>query len=327
LPSITEIAKWSLITGKYFVEAQTVSPLREVFHKCWGEIAFYSSDANISELKEQLKAGVKKLYCWDTTELDKKYHDSVDYPFLVQSVKSYLDALSAMLVELHGLFPDPEGLKMVISGDHGQLMGYSEVLSKKLMVDDVTGGRVTFEKPTSEEDFLYLKADRFGLHKDCWILANDFNLGAKKTEKGLAVGVHGGVFPEEILVGCSVLKMNVSYTPLHIEVSGSGINKVGGDIEFKISNKNGTSAENLVLIIDELSHAGGRFTIDKIGPNRVESFKFNTSEWLSPTGIDKVNVTGICRYNFVGREPVYVEIKGHFECQEIYSKIKLPDDW
>lgn len=327
VPSITEIAKWSLITGKYFNESSSdKQSLRDAFAQNWKD-SFYANESNINSLRDRLVKGEDRLYCIDIIELDKKFHDNVNYQYMCESVTAQLDSIAANVLELYKLWKKPDELVLVISGDHGQIMGYSPVIKKPEEQTKIAGGRVIFEEPETNAKLIHLKANEFGLKRDCWILESNETFGALKSENNNAVGVHGGIFPEELIVGCSILRTNVEYKKLEIEISGSGLHLTGGEICIKIMNRNEIPLENLRIIIDELPSGHNQFFMNEMLPFGSAEKKFSIPEWPNPENAKAIGIKGCCEYNFIGGQTNRQTISGTLQCGSIYEQPRLLDEW
>jgi len=68
-----------------------------------------------------------------------------------------------------------------------------------------------------------LGAKAFGLPEDISVPKHGSCFSTfQKTSQGLGIGLHGGLFPEEAIIGVSVLSQSVERKPVIITISGTG---------------------------------------------------------------------------------------------------------
>ena len=72
-------------------------------------------------------------------------------------------------------------------------------------------------------------------------------LSATLADKKI-IGSHGGLFPEEVVVGVSVLRKSVQRHPVSVFCLGEGKPKQSGEMEITIDNPNSVPLTNLFFI-------------------------------------------------------------------------------
>ena len=83
-------------------------------------------------------------------------------------------------------------------------------------------GRMAIGK-TDDPRFVVLEAERYGLPHDLSIVRGAACLNAfSYTEKKEIIGSHGGLFPEEVVVGVSVLRPFTARLAVQVTCQGEG---------------------------------------------------------------------------------------------------------
>lgn len=250
LPTKTEYAKWSLF-------AQLLPS-----HNFWNNNAGDGfslinngcryTDANKTKLIEDLQEKKYKIYCWDTTKLDELYHHETDWKTLYELEREkVLDGIVKDILHFLAQYPEPEKLQIIIASDHGQIIG--EVNKINNYPDDLEAqGRMAIGI-TEDPRFVVLSAQRFGLPSDISVVRNQDSLGSfNYTKNQKIIGTHGGLFPEEVVVGFSILSKNILRLPISITCKGEGKAKEKGELEIIIDNPNAVPLTNLYLYINEI---------------------------------------------------------------------------
>ncbi|GAC1490373.1 MAG: hypothetical protein NVS2B14_02420 [Chamaesiphon sp.] len=139
-----------------------------------------------------------------------------------------------------------------------------------------------------------LESDRYSLPHNISIVRSSASLGSfSYTTNKEIIGSHGGIFPEEVIVGVSVLKKCVQRRLVLIYCRGEGKAKEPGELEIVIDNANSVMLTELCLCIKEIpSFQTGKPLKEKIPANSKVSFKLQLPEWpeLPP------NYEGNCLY-------------------------------
>ena len=90
---------------------------------------------------------------------------------------------------------------------------------------------------TDDSRFVVLERSRYGLPHDISIVRSSASLGSfSYTNKKKIIGSHGGLFPEEVVVGVSVLRKSIQRLPVIIFCSGEGEPRQSAELEITIDN-------------------------------------------------------------------------------------------
>ncbi|MEM1392937.1 MAG: hypothetical protein AAF915_09975 [Cyanobacteria bacterium P01_D01_bin.50] len=277
LPTKTEYAKWSLYTQLLPSDSSWVADAGKGFPKM--QIGKRYTDGQLNRLYSALKKKTHQLYCWDTDIFDSLYHTQKDWESLYQLERPHaLEGIAKKIDYCLQQYPDSEQLRIVIASDHGQMMG---------ILDKITHcppqlefkGRMAIGK-TDDSRFVVLESDRYGLPHDISVIRNSasFSSFSYTTDKKI-IGSHGGLFPEEVVVGVSVLRKSVQRRPVLISCYGEGEPKKSGELEITIDNPNSVPLTDLFLYINELpSFDSGKPLEKTILANKKETFKLTIPE-------------------------------------------------
>ncbi|MGB3788404.1 MAG: serine/threonine-protein kinase, partial [Phormidesmis sp.] len=251
LPTKTEYAKWSLYSQQLPSHEDWKDSAGEGFQETIGK-RYTDNDVTKNRLQTDLKENKYRLYCWDTDEFDSLFHKQVDWQELYavkrkRAIKGIADDVLRFL-KMH---PQHEEMSVVIASDHGQLMGTSTKLS--FVLKELTPkGRMAIGR-ADDPQLAILDKDCFDLPHDISVVRGpkSFNSFSYADDKSV-IGCHGGLYPEEVVVGFSVLKSSVKRFPVLVKCFGSG--KAGEPhlLKVEINNPNALPIENCKLYIEQL---------------------------------------------------------------------------
>ena len=253
LPTKTEYAKWSLYTQLPPSHSTWVPDAGKGFPMMGTGKRYTDRAYKRGTLHQDLKKNAHQLYCWDTDKFDHLYHTEQDWQNLYQVQRPYvLEGIARDIEYCVKQHPNPENLRIVIASDHGQLIGEAEHLSNCPEGLDLKG-RMAIGK-TDDPRFVILEAERYGLPHDLSIVRGAACLNAfSYTEKNEIIGSHGGLFPEEVVVGVSVLRPFTARLPVQVTCHGEGNSGQRGELTLEIDNLNTVPLTQLCLYIDELT--------------------------------------------------------------------------
>lgn len=250
LPTKTEYAKWSLYAQLLPENTNWKPNAKEGFS--YIESAYRYTDNNKHLLTQDLQENKYQIYCWDTDNLDKLYHQEKDWQHLYKVERiNCLEAIVKNIKHILNEYNQPEKLKIVIASDHGQMMGEVQKLNN-CPEELQSKGRMAIGS-TDDPRFVVLSAQRFGLPYDVSIVKNSDCITAfNYTKDKEIIGSHGGLFPEEVVVGFSVLSKVVKRQPIFVTCIGEGKAKETGKLTITINNNNNISLTNLCLYVNEI---------------------------------------------------------------------------
>ncbi|KAM3100084.1 methylation-associated defense system protein kinase MAD6 [Phormidesmis sp. 146-12] len=304
LPTKTGYAKWSLYAqlppdDSFWEErAGKAFPLMLKGKKYRGErYTDYTKDTLIRDLKEQKY----QLYCWDTTCLDELYHRERDWQSLHNLHRPHmLELIAKQILSFVQMYPNSDQLKIVIASDHGQLMGCSSQLTD-LPHNIQAKGRIALGK-VNDPRFIILEADRFRLPQDISVVRGT----GYCSGSGSNVGFHGGLFPEEVIIGVSVLQQKVERNPIAVLCEGTGKAGQDGTIDIHFHNPNSLPLTNLKLYIEEIEELrNGLLLESRILPDQEITLTIPLAKCpeLPPTESEKcINLTGRVEFYFADTE-------------------------
>lgn len=277
LPTKTEYAKWSLYAQLLPSDSSWVADASKGFPKMG--IGKRYTDGQLNQLYGALKKKTHQLYCWDTDIFDSLYHTQKDWESLYKLERPHaLEGIAKKIDYCVQQYPNSEQLKIVIASDHGQMMG---------ILDKITycppelefKGRMAIGK-TDDSRFVVLESDRYGLPHDISVIKNSasFSSFSYTTDKKI-IGSHGGLFPEEVVVGVSVLRKSIQRRPVLISCHGEGEARKPGELEITIDNPNSVPLTDLFLYINKLPSFDSGKPLEKTIPaNKKETFKLTIPE-------------------------------------------------
>jgi len=304
LPTKTEYAKWSLYTQLPPSHPTWVPDAGKGF-SMMGTGKRYT-DRKRSTLHRDLTQNAHLLYCWDTDKLDHLYHTEQDWQNLYQVQRPHiLEGIAKDIEYCVKQYPNPEQLRIVIASDHGQMIGEAEHLSHCPEGLDLKG-RMAIGK-TDDPRFVVLDAERYGLPHDISIVRGAACLNAfSYTEKNEIIGSHGGLFPEEVVVGVSVLRQFTARLPVHVNCQGEGSSGQNGELTLTIDNSNTVPLTQLCLYINEFSNLKTGYPLNieiPAGQKVLIQVPISNYPELPPNHEGKqLPLTGEVRFQFAGIE-------------------------
>ncbi len=270
LPTKTEYAKWSLYTQLLPNDSSWSEDTAKAFTKMG--LGERYTDHRRAELRQDLKAGKHQLYCWDTDQFDKLYHTERDWEHLYKVKRpSTLEGIAKEIIFFLKEFKYPEQMRVAIASDHGQMMGVAAQITH-IPPQLEAKGRMA-RGLTDDPRFVALEGDRYGLPHDISVVKGSASMGSfSYTTNKKIIGSHGGLFPEEVVVGVSILRQTVQRHPVFISCHGEG--KPGqGELEITIDNHNSVPLTDLCLYIPELPSLKTGKLLPKIPQKDKVSFK------------------------------------------------------
>jgi len=300
LPTKTEYAKWSLYTQLLPSDSSWVADAGKAFPKM-GMGKRYT-DSRIAELRQDLREGKLNLYCWDTEQFDKLHHTEKDWQHLYKVKRpTTLEGIAREIQSFVEEYPHPEILRVAIASDHGQIMGVSEQITN-CPPGLEPQGRIAIGK-TDDPRFVVLERERYGLPHDISIVRGSASLDSfSYTTNKKIIGSHGGLFPEEVVVGVSVLRKSVQRRPVIIVCCGEGKPGQSAELEVTIDNSNSVPLTDLYLFIKELPSFDSGKALEQIIPSHQKvTFKVTipkVPELPPPYAVDRLSLSGELTFQF-----------------------------
>lgn len=193
------------------------------------------------------------MVIWKPLEPDKTYHEVADASILRVHVENTLAALAENIVEAARAVPDSLSLQVILSTDHGRLLGQSRRVHPVPEGFAPHGRAATWSLPASTwgslpfdgeglarcgEGVAILNPERFGLPFPVAVSLDEGSFLDAAGRGGGESFPHGGLFPEEVVVPWIVLRRDAR--ELQIQARASGKAKAGarGVILIEIENPN-----------------------------------------------------------------------------------------
>jgi hypothetical protein len=280
IPTITQFAKEALFRGVPPDKAATVDPIGIILPE------------DKSPAQRLTNPDLGKVYLWRVLEPDRTYHHKNKSENLLQDVAGRLEAEALKIRELVETISDQISLQIIITTDHGRLLGNSK---KTLPVPNgmQSHGRVAWGKsglsfPSKgwfeKDNIVYLFGERFGLLDDMAIPLGEESFLGNDDRSGSEAYPHGGLFPEEIIVPWIVLARDIIRPKVEISISGEGRARGSGTLQFKVLN-----LSDVELILDEVilyfrTGSEKRIILKSILASRHDSIiEYPIDPWPSPT--------------------------------------------
>ncbi|MDH6089453.1 hypothetical protein [Umezakia ovalisporum] len=271
LPTKTEYAKWSLYAQLFPNDSAWVADAGKAFVKM-GMGKRYT-DQQDEKLYKALRKKTHHLYCWDTNMFDSLYHHQKNWQSFYQVDRPHsLEGIAKKIDYCIQQYPNPDALRIVIASAHGHLMGNWETITY-YPPELQPHGRMGIGK-TNDPRFVVLPSDRYALPHDISIVKGSGSLRSfSYSSNQKIIGSHGGLFPEEVVVGVSVLRKSIQRLPVEVYCCGEGKPKQAGKLEITIDNPNSVTLTDLCLYIYQLpGFQAGRLLVQEIPANQRYSF-------------------------------------------------------
>ena len=331
LPTTTEFAKWGLYAQQ--------TPRSEVWetnmNKAFAKVGLGKryTDSQESQLKQDIEGDRQPLYCWDTTQLDKLYHEKRDWEMLYHRDRpQVLQQICASIHFYLNKHPERDRLKIVISSDHGQLLGASS--QGITCPPDLTPQGRTAKGVTDDPNFVVLSRNDFDLPHDISIVKDASTLTSfSYSQDQTVIGSHGGLFPEEVVIGYTVLSRQVQRSPILLNCSGSGEANKPGQLQLSIHNPNPVPLTDLILTIDQLPHfQQGQPLSQSIPPNSQQTLPLTlpTCPQLPPNASNSsLPLSGTLTFQYAGVEPGTANLNPNatLEIKQLFSSNLNLDDF
>ena len=175
-------------------------------------------------------AQVGDLILWKPLEPDKTYHENADASILRHRVAGALASLAHQIVEAAQAAPAEVPLQIVVTTDHGRMLGPSE-RAHAIPPGFVSSGRAAWgEKApdlTNNPHLIWLDPELYNCGSHVVIVGDDgaFTTNASDAataRAGIEKFAHGGAFPEEVVVPWLVFGRDVGTLRLEAVLVGKG---------------------------------------------------------------------------------------------------------
>jgi hypothetical protein len=333
LPTVTEQAKFSLTTGLFPGENATPRRhIKEVFTNTFADGIYASS--RIGDLHAALAREDFRLCYWNMMDIDECYHQQTDPNAAEHNLEARLNALARNISDLVLRSSHRDRLAVVICTDHGQMIGYC-LKAKSMRAGMNAHGRTAYgdlldaKSVGADEAYdkspdgsvVVLNPTRFRLDAPTTLaLDNTYFGGWREDAQGRAWGVHGGLYPEEVVVGLTVLKRKPVRLSVTAAISGTGEALKPGIFSMTVDNPNHAPIISLTLVLDAIEECKhGLPLLEGVNASSVNKIAIDTASFPAPATGDTLEVKGTLIYEFEDGVSHKCEAVGTLVSKQIYS--------
>lgn len=312
LPTITPFAKPALLQGaqpkRAIDEAVVSGPVEK-------------EDSKVLEALVEADPGDK--ITWSLLEPDKTYHAREGKDTLQQEVQFRLQFLARRIATVAERAPAQKNLRIVITTDHGRLLGSSKRTHRIPSGMEAQGraawGEVNLEFP--EEGFIvsnnlaYLNAGTFGLPQHCAVLLTDESFLTSDGRGGTDFFVHGGLYPEEVFIPWIEFTRDRGLPNLQSSLAGGGVAGAEGSMMLSVKNLSDVA----VKLVGLETAVGRTFEISReLRPMTVEEISIPWTPW--PSAQELADIELRLRYTLPSEEVHTLSIeKTSLESEQMYA--------
>jgi hypothetical protein len=333
LPTITEKAKYGMTSG--LLPGQNTKgewDIRKTLLATFPH-AQYAGETQIDKLKAALADEGVRLCYWNMTAVDECYHKQTDADAIRNNVRSQLVALADNISRLVTTAADPDRVAVVISTDHGQMLGPCLRHEDKLKGAAVHGRTAKgdplllgdgADRPyvkATDGSAVLLNPTLFQLSEPTTLALRSYHFGGwSQDSRGRAWGVHGGLFPEEVVVGLSVLLRKHQRKPVTAKITGTGEVGKPGRITLWVDNPNPAPLRLLTLALNEVEEYRSSPPLDRgVEGLSQPSIELELQKFPAPVSGDSLSLTGTLAYEFSDGVRHECVVTGTLTGRQMYS--------
>lgn len=326
IPTITRYAKPALITGLPPAQA----------------IAATSTPSRLTALPESAdpKASLGRAekgdaFLWCHSEPDKTYHKPMDRATLLDNVYGVLKSLARKIAQAADAVPAELPLRVVISTDHGRLIGGGQ-RAHAVPVGMDAEGRAAYGDATVAFDgsgvtlvegdgLAFLHRGRFGLPSDCAVVLDEDAFVMSDGKGGPGQFPHGGLFPEEAIIPWIELVRPTALPAIEGIVSGKARPTFDGNITLHLRNLSDVSV-NLTRFALDLADGSSR-TVDlegAMGPYSEVTLAALLRGWPTHEQLREASGTITCKRETGGAFEIAVQLA--LESEQMYKQHTTLED-
>ena len=331
LPTITRYAKWSAVSGEFPEKNNMESwDIRKAFNDTFPNGQYVSSN-DIGALKNALADTNLSIIFWNYTRLDAELHKQTDITGFMYTAESELGRLTNTISDLVLDAPENDNIAVLISSDHGQFLGPAEALdvSWEKQPNEVhgrmaLGGRLKPDAPSTCT--LELNRIAFRTPDKITIASDHYHFGGsyRTDANGRAWGVHGGLTPEECVIGQGVLTRNLKYKEIDAQISGEGEAGKAGTMILLIDNPNNFSLGDLILYSDTIeSLADGQSVHGEVRGQDQRELKIPIASWPSSKEDNSLEFSGRLTFLYGDGRRGQSDVHGTLVCKSLYQRTGL----
>lgn len=318
LPTVTEFCKDALFKGLKPALAPDAPAIGTIVPESRSPI----------EWLQRARPG--EIYLWRVMDPDSTYHKRNSYPSLKNDIAARLQAIAKNIAELVDAVDAALPLRIVITSDHGRLLGTTE---RTLAVPPAMAahGRAAWGSAARqfpavgyivEEGIVYLDRDRFGLRDDAAISLTEDAFETNDGKGGKERYPHGGLYPEEVIVPWLALARDYAVPEVKARCSGSATALTSAALTVAIDN---LSEISLVATRFVLATEAGTVIDQPLDvpcpPTYQKEFSVTLPSW--PTPGEVAAMTALVSLRAPDRRMIEVRAQVAIQSQEMYSSANI----
>lgn len=334
LPTITEKAKYGLTAGRFPQENSSNDwTIQNSFLSLFPR-GVYAGNNGMAALAAGLKSETPRVCYWNYTKIDKCFHDHTDLSYLDNEIDGHLSALAKNINQIVSSAFNINRVAVVICSDHGQITKQCKKISVNHGDNVRVHGRTILHglestPPKVDAPFLetnegltvYLDPTSFRLSEPTTVaLGSSYFVDLKAAGSDGAIGVHGGLYPEEVVVGMAVLTRQAEHKPLSVMLTGSGEAGRSGTVQIEIDNPNPVTVTPLFVQINGINIVDQtELTLAKVRPYQLLKLDLPIANYPEPTAGDEFPLNGTLTYEFDDGQKEHCEVSGTLKCTSLYT--------
>jgi hypothetical protein len=245
IPTVTEFTKKHLVNGSLSIDSEKLEKLG------------VDIPDNKSPIEVLSTAQPGEIVIWRIQEPDNTYHSESKSVDLQTKIKGQLVIISERIKDVVRETPLYSRLRIVITTDHGRLLGKSHRVVK-VPQGMLAHGRAAWGNKNMEFDHKgYLIEDNLVFLSDESYYLDGQTVAVILTDQAFEhdtyseeISPHGGLFPEEVILPWLVFERNNERPSFFISITGAGQANKEGEATLRILNTSTYKATLLTVYID-----------------------------------------------------------------------------
>lgn len=217
-----------------------------------------TKDVGLTDVLRNAKIG--DVVIWSLGEPDTTYHNDKDTATARNKAHHALHSIAERLLEHTRALDEVLPLEIVVTTDHGRLLGSSSRTQSVPEGMKAEGRAATGESSKTfgesgflvQDDLIFLDRERFRMKEDAAIVLTGDSFLMQDGKRGKDAFPHGGLFPEEVLVPWLKLVRDFEIQELSARLTGSGEAEREAELTLSVTNPNPFSVTLESLHLDFL---------------------------------------------------------------------------
>ncbi len=276
IPTVTEFTKKHIVNGSFSIDSEKLEKLG------------VDIPDNKSPIEILSSAQPGEIVIWRIQEPDSTYHSESKSVDLQTKIKGQLVTISERIKVVVRETPLYSRLRIVVTTDHGRLLGKSQRVVK-IPHDMLAHGRAAWGNKKMEFDnkgyliegnLVYLSDETYYLDgQTVAVILND--QAYEHDTYSEETSPHGGLFPEEVILPWLVFERNIERPSFSMSISGAGQANKEGEATLGILNTSSYKATLLTVNVDLGIHEDKTVINRFVLPKANNDFKLIIKSWPS----------------------------------------------